>query len=74
MIAFFSASRDGEAAGRESARPHQVIQHAWIHLAGDDRGDDRVAGHGSGGFAVQPRPAITPATLGSGRVQRRARL
>ena len=52
--------------GQFDAQPDQVIEHAGVDVAGDDRGDDRVARHGPGGRAVQPGAAVPAALGGSG--------
>ena len=49
------------------AQPDQVLKSIRVHLAGHDRGHRRVARHGLGGVAVQPRTAVTAARRGLGR-------
>jgi hypothetical protein len=52
-------------AGELDTQAHQVIQGGGVDLAGDDRDDGGVAGHGPGGLAVQPGGAVA-AGLGGG--------
>ncbi len=54
----------GAVPGQLQAQRHQVIQHAEVQVAGDDRGDRRIAGDAAGGVAVQPGPAVPAGAAG----------
>ena len=49
--------------GELEAQGYQVVEDGGGSLAGDERGDGRIAGHGAGAVAVQPG-AAGPAALG----------
>ena len=63
----------GAVAAQLQAQRDQVVQGAGVDVAGDDRGDRRVAGDGAGGVAVQLGAAVAAAAPGFPGAARRHR-